>query len=99
MERLRWHGLYSRRQGCEGEQEPMVDFRNAKPRRLRDELDERLVFLQAFLREPRQVASVVPSSRFVERGILQLRAVRRARTIVAPGSGARGPTRGLPRRR
>ena len=61
----------------------MVDFRNAKPRRLRDELDERLVFLQAFLREPRQVASVVPSSRFVERRILQLGEVRRAR-VLAP---------------
>ena len=73
----------------------MVDFRNAKPRRLRDELDERLVFLQAFLREPRQVASVVPSSRFAERRTLQLGEGRRARTIVELGSGTGGTTRAI----
>lgn len=73
----------------------MGEFRSAKSRRLRDELDEGLAFLGAFLREPRQVGSVVPSSRFVERRILQLGEVRRARTLVELGSGTGGTTRAI----
>jgi phospholipid N-methyltransferase len=73
----------------------MAEFRTAKSRRLRDELDEGLAFLGAFLREPRQVGSVVPSSRFVERRILQLGEVRRARTLVELGSGTGGTTRAI----
>ena len=37
---------------------------------LRPKLDDRLAFLRAFLRAPRRVASIVPSSRFLERRIV-----------------------------
>jgi phospholipid N-methyltransferase len=73
----------------------MGEFRTVKSRRLRDELDEGLAFLGAFLREPFQVGSVIPSSRFVERRILQLGDVPRARTLVELGSGTGGTTRAI----
>lgn len=56
-------------------------------------MDDRLAFLRAFLRSPRGVGSVVPSSRFLERRIVELSAVRDATTIVELGPGTGGTTR------
>jgi phospholipid N-methyltransferase len=63
--------------------------------RLREGLDERLIFFGAFLRRPARVGSVIPSSRFAERRILDLAEVRRATTIVELGSGTGGTTRAI----
>lgn len=57
--------------------------------------DERLAFLQGFLRRPQQVASVVPSSRFLERRLVSLAGVQRTRLVVELGPGTGGTTRAL----
>jgi phospholipid N-methyltransferase len=62
---------------------------------LRPRLDDRLAFLRAFLRAPRRVASIVPSSRFLERRIVARSAVGTATTIVELGPGTGGTTRAI----
>jgi phospholipid N-methyltransferase len=57
--------------------------------------DEHLPFLQGFLRRPQQVASVVPSSRFLERRLVSLAGVRSAQLVVELGPGTGGTTRAL----
>ncbi|MDJ0851605.1 MAG: methyltransferase domain-containing protein [Myxococcota bacterium] len=63
--------------------------------RLRPQPDDRLAFLQGFLRRPQQVGSVIPSSRFLERRLVQLASVSRARTVVELGPGTGGTTRAI----
>ncbi len=46
-----------------------------------------LEFFRGFLRNPKEVGSVIPSSRFLTRRVLRSGAVRRARVIVELGSG------------
>lgn len=58
-------------------------------------MDEGIAFLQEFLRNPRQVASIIPSSRFLERRIVELAGVRSAQTIVDLGAGTGGTTRAI----
>lgn len=55
----------------------------------------RVVFLQEFLKHPYQVASIIPSSRFLERRISQQAAIRSAHTVVELGAGTGGTTRAL----
>ena len=62
---------------------------------LRPKLDDRLAFLRAFLRAPRRVASIVPSSRFLERRIVARSGVATATTIVELGPGTGGTTRAI----
>ena len=57
--------------------------------------DEHIAFLHGFLRRPQQVASVVPSSRFLERRLVALAGVRNARLVVELGPGTGGTTRAL----
>jgi phospholipid N-methyltransferase len=59
------------------------------------DLDDRLAFLRAFLRSPRRVGSIVPSSRFLERRLVALSAAGRASTIVELGPGTGGTTRAI----
>lgn len=66
-----------------------------KAKQVRPKRDDRLVFLQGFLRRPRQVASVVPSSRFLERRVADLATVSAAQTVVELGPGTGGTTRAL----
>ena len=56
---------------------------------------DRAVFLHEFLKHPHQVGSIIPSSRFLERRIIELAEVRSARTIVELGGGTGGTTRAL----
>jgi phospholipid N-methyltransferase len=63
--------------------------------RLKLQRDERLAFLQAFLRSPQQVASVIPSSRFLERRLVALADLARTRLVVELGPGTGGTTRAL----
>jgi phospholipid N-methyltransferase len=63
--------------------------------RIRFQPDQRLAFLQGFLRRPGQVASVIPSSRFLERRVVVLSRAARARLVVELGPGTGGTTRAL----
>ena len=60
-----------------------------KPR-LQTTMANRALFLQEFLKNPRQVASIIPSSRFLERRIVELAEIRTARTVVELGAGIGG---------
>jgi phospholipid N-methyltransferase len=71
----------------------MDDARTATTLRL--QADRTLKFFQGFLREPQQVGSVVPSSRFLERRLVKISAVRDARTVVELGPGTGGTTHAL----
>lgn len=62
---------------------------------LRPTLNGHLLFLRGFLKHPREVASVVPSSRFVEQRIVKLAAVCAATSIVELGPGTGGTTRAI----
>ena len=57
--------------------------------------DDRVVFLQQFLRHPRQVGSVIPSSRYMERRVVALADIANAKTIVELGTGTGGITRAI----
>lgn len=57
--------------------------------------DDRVVFLQQFLRHPRQVGSVIPSSRYMERRVVALADIASAKTIVELGTGTGGITRAI----
>jgi phospholipid N-methyltransferase/heme-degrading monooxygenase HmoA len=57
--------------------------------------DDRVAFLQGFLRHPERVGSVVPSSRFLERRIVEAGEIERAEVVVELGPGTGGTTRAL----
>jgi phospholipid N-methyltransferase len=64
-------------------------------------LNGQFAFFQQFLKHPLQIGSVIPSSRFLEKRILDVSGVSSAQTIVELGSGTGGTTRailnGMPR--
>lgn len=62
---------------------------------LHEEADDRIVFLREFLRHPYQVASIIPSSRFLERRAITLAGVKTARIVVELGAGTGGTTRAI----
>ncbi len=57
--------------------------------------EDSVVFLQEFLKHPQQVASIIPSSRFLERRVVELAAIRSAHTVVELGAGTGGTTRAI----
>ena len=57
--------------------------------------DKRLAFLQGFLQRPREVGSIIPSSRFLERRIVRAAHINDVRVIVELGPGTGGTTRAL----
>ena len=57
--------------------------------------DPRVLFLQDFLKRPREVGSIIPSSRFLERRIVRCAELRDARTVVELGPGTGGTTRAV----
>jgi len=63
--------------------------------RLRLQPDDRLAFFQGFLTRPRQVGSIIPSSRFLERRITRAAGLEAARLVVELGPGTGGTTRAL----
>ena len=63
--------------------------------RFRPQPDHRLTFLQGFLTRPKEVGSIIPSSRFLERRVVRLADVRDARTLVELGPGTGGTTRAI----
>lgn len=58
-------------------------------------LNGRFAFFQEFLRHPLEIGSVVPSSRYLERRVLDAAAIESARTVVELGSGTGGTTRAI----
>jgi phospholipid N-methyltransferase len=64
-------------------------------KRLRPQPDRRLAFLQGFLRQPHQVGSVIPSSRFLERRLVRIGEVRSASVAIELGPGTGGTTRAM----
>jgi phosphatidylethanolamine/phosphatidyl-N-methylethanolamine N-methyltransferase len=74
------------------EDESMLAHRAPRPY---EYLRDRVIFLHQFLKHPNQVGSIVPSSRFLERRIIQLAGVRSSRTVVELGGGTGGTTQAL----
>jgi phospholipid N-methyltransferase len=66
---------------------------NNKP--INNHVNGRLVFLQEFLRHPFQIGSIIPSSRFLERRIVEAARVASANVVVELGPGTGGTTRAL----
>jgi phospholipid N-methyltransferase len=57
--------------------------------------DRRIAFFKGFLKRPTEVGSLIPSSRFLERRIVDLAKARSAKAIVELGPGTGGTTRAL----
>ena len=55
----------------------------------------RFTFFSEFLKHPLQVASIIPSSRFVERRIVETAGVDFAKSIIELGPGTGGTTRAI----
>ncbi len=64
-------------------------------RSLRPQPDDRLAFFRGFLKRPKQVGSIIPSSRFLERRVTRATRAHRANLIVELGPGTGGTTRAL----
>jgi len=58
-------------------------------------MDGRLTFCKEFLKHPRQIGSIIPSSPFLERRIVDAARVHSAKTIVELGPGIGGTTRAI----
>lgn len=57
--------------------------------------DRRLLFFRSFLRRPKEVGSIIPSSRFLEERVVRAAEIASARLIVELGPGTGGTTRAL----
>lgn len=57
--------------------------------------EHRMAFFQAFLRKPKEVGSIIPSSRFLMRRVVREARVDRAKLVVELGPGTGGSTRAL----
>ncbi len=57
--------------------------------------DHRLAFLRGFLKKPKEVGSIIPSSRFMEKRIVRTAEVARADVVIELGPGTGGTTRAL----
>jgi len=57
--------------------------------------DHRLAFLRGFLEKPKEVGSIIPSSRFMERRIVKTADLRSAKLAIELGPGTGGTTRAL----
>ncbi len=65
------------------------------PRPSRVPRDDRAAFFRGFLERPQDVASVVPSSRFLERRVVEVAEIASSRRVVELGPGTGGTTRSL----
>ncbi|MFO1300942.1 MAG: methyltransferase type 12 [Burkholderiaceae bacterium] len=62
---------------------------------LRPQQDDRLAFLKGFLRQPKGVGSVIPSSRFLERKMVRMAGAAQADSVIELGPGTGGTTRAI----
>ncbi len=58
-------------------------------------MNGRLALFQEFLKRPSQIGSVISSSRFLERRVVETAEIRSAKTIVELGPGTGGTTRAI----
>lgn len=58
-------------------------------------VQDRAIFFREFLRHPRQIGSVVPSSRFLEKRVVLAGNIGSARSVVELGPGTGGITRAI----
>lgn len=58
-------------------------------------MNSQMFFFREFLKNPRQVASLIPSSRFLERRVVESAGTRSAQTVVELGAGTGGTTRAI----
>jgi phosphatidylethanolamine/phosphatidyl-N-methylethanolamine N-methyltransferase len=65
------------------------------PARPRARRDDKAAFFRAFLERPQHVASVIPSSRFLERRVVEVAEVAAAKRVVELGPGTGGTTRAI----
>ncbi len=63
--------------------------------RLAGQKDEKIIFFQQFLKHPLQIGSVIPSSPYLERRVLDMAEVRNCKTVVELGSGTGGTTKAI----
>lgn len=56
---------------------------------------DRWAFFQEFIKHPLEIGSIIPSSRFLERRILEAGQISTAKTVVELGPGTGGTTRAL----
>lgn len=63
--------------------------------RIRSRRGDGLEFLKGFMRAPDLVGSVIPSSRFLERRLVQIAHIAEARVVVEFGPGTGGTTRAI----
>ena len=57
--------------------------------------EHRLAFFRGFLKRPKEVGSVIPSSRFLEKRIVRSAQLSQAKVVVELGPGTGGTTRAL----
>jgi phospholipid N-methyltransferase len=81
--------VVSHEQNGQQESDSMLNTEEA----LRPQRDDRLAFLKGFLREPKGVGSVIPSSRFMERRLVRIAGLATAESVVELGPGTGGTTR------
>ncbi len=62
-------------------------------RRLRPQPDDRFAFFQGFLKRPKEVGSIIPSSRFLERRVTRTAGLADANFAIELGPGTGGTTR------
>ncbi len=74
-------------------EEPLVAELSRSP--LRPQPDDRFAFFRGFLKRPKQVGSIIPSSRFLERRVVRAARLDRAKLVVELGPGTGGTTRAL----
>jgi len=68
-------------------------MRMSNSKTLRALMGSRSVFFQEFLKHPLEIGSIIPSSRFLERRVVETAGVSSAKTIVELGPGTGGTTR------
>ena len=56
-------------------------------------ISDKLHFLNGFLRHPRQVGSIIPSSNYLKQDIIEMAGIMSAKSIVELGPGTGGTTR------
>ena len=70
-------------------------FRNAMIPQRKTCGNGHLTFLRGFLRQPGRIGSVIPSSRFLERRVVEAAGIAHSRTVVELGPGTGGTTRAI----
>jgi len=74
---------------------PSTVFSNAMVSQRKTFGNSHLVFLRGFLRQPSLIGSVIPSSRFLERRVVEAAGITHSRTVVELGPGTGGTTRAI----